>query len=98
MKNTPFDTRSSEWVGDMTVWLCENGDDNAAQLERMRRSLRQARQQALTPRQREMLIMRYEQNMSGSEIARELGLNRSTVSRTLRRARDRLRRCLQYSL
>lgn len=98
MKNTPFDTRSSEWVGDMTVWLSENGDDNAAQLERMRRSLRQARQQALTPRQREMLIMRYEQNMSGSEIARELGLNRSTVSRTLRRARERLRRCLQYSL
>ena len=98
MKNTPFDTRSSEWVGDMTVWLCENGDDNAAQLERMRRSLRQARQQALTPRQREMLIMRYEQNMSGSEIARELGLNRSTVSRTLRRAQERLRRCLQYAL
>lgn len=98
MKNTPFDTRSSEWVGDMTVWLCENGDDNTAQLERMRRSLRQARQQALTPRQREMLVMRYERNMSGSEIARELGLNRSTVSRTLRRARDRLRRCLQYSL
>ena len=98
MKNTPFDTRSSEWVGDMTVWLSENGDDNAAQLERMCRSLRQARQQALTPRQREMLIMRYEQNMSGSEIARELGLNRSTVSRTLRRARERLRRCLQYSL
>lgn len=98
MKNTPFDTRSSEWVGDMTVWLSENGDDNTAQLERMRRSLRQARQQALTPRQREMLIMRYEQNMSGSEIARELGLNRSTVSRTLRRARERLRRCLQYSL
>lgn len=98
MKNTPFDTRSSEWVGDMTVWLSENGDDNAAQLERMRRSLRRARQQALTPRQREMLVMRYEQNMSGSEIARELGLNRSTVSRTLRRARERLRRCLQYSL
>ena len=98
MKNTPFDTRSSEWVGDMTVWLSENGHDNDAQLERMRRSLRQARQQALTPRQREMLVMRYEQNMSGSEIARELGLNRSTVSRTLRRARERLRRCLQYSL
>ena len=98
MKNTPFDTRSSEWVGDMTVWLSENGDDNAAQLERMRRSLRQARQQALTPRQREMLVMRYEQNMSGSEIARELGLNRSTVSRTLRRAQERLRRCLQYAL
>ena len=31
-------------------------------------------------------------------FARELGLNRSTVSRTLRRAKARLYRCLRYSL
>ncbi len=42
--------------------------------------------------------MHFEQNMSVTEIARELGLNRSTVSRTLRRAQERLRRCLQYAL
>ena len=98
MNATPFDTRSSEWAGDMTVWLRENANDNQEQIERLLRNLRKARIQELTPRQQQMLSMRFEQNMSGAEIARELGLNRSTVSRTLRRAQERLRRCLQYAL
>ena len=98
MNATPFDTRSSEWAGDMTVWLRENADDNQEQMERLLRNLRKARVQELTPRQQQMLSMRFEQNMSGAEIARELGLNRSTGSRTLRRAQERLRRCLQYAL
>ena len=98
MNATPFDTRSSEWAGDMTVWLRENADDNQEQMERLLRNLRKARVQELTAREQQMLSMRFEQNMSGAEIARELGLNRSTVSRTLRRAQERLRRCLQYAL
>lgn len=98
MNATPFNTRSSEWAGDMTVWLQENAGDNQEQIERLLRNLRKARVQELTPRQQQMLSMRFEQNMSGAEIARELGLNRSTVSRTLRRAEKRLRRCLQYAL
>ena len=98
MNATPFNTRSSEWAGDMTVWLRENANDNQEQIERLLRNLRKARVQELTPRQQQMLAMRFEQNMSGAEIARELGLNRSTVSRTLRRAQKRLRRCLQYAL
>ena len=98
MNATPFDTRSSEWAGDMTVWLRENANDNQEQIQRLLRNLRKARAQELTPRQQQMLSMRFEQNMSGAEIARELGLNRSTVSRTLKRAQDRLRRCLQYAL
>ena len=98
MHATPFDTRSSEWAGDMTVWLRENANDNQEQIQRLLRNLRKARAQELTPRQQQMLSMRFEQNMSGAEIARELGLNRSTVSRTLRRAQERLRRCLQYAL
>ena len=98
MNATPFNTRSSEWAGDMTVWLQENADDNQEQIERLLRNLRKARVQELTPRQQQMLSMCFEQNMSGAEIARELGLNRSTVSRTLRRAQERLRRCLQYAL
>ena len=98
MNATPFNTRSSEWAGDMTVWLQENADDNQEQIERLLRNLRKARVQELTPRQQQMLSMRFEQNMSVTEIAQELGLNRSTVSRTLRRAQNRLRRCLQYAL
>ena len=98
MNATRFDTRSSEWAGDMTVWLREQANDNQEQMERLRRNLRRAREQELTPRQQQVLTLRYEQNMNGAEIARMLGLNRSTVSRTIRRTQERLRRCLQYAL
>ena len=98
MNATRFDTRSSEWAGDMTVWLREQANDNQEQMERLRRNLRRAREQELTPRQQQVLTLRYEQNMNGAEIARMLGLNRSTVSRTIRRAQERRRRCLQYAL
>ena len=98
MNATPCDTRSSEWAGDMTVWLRENANDNQEQIDRLLRNLRKARVQELTPRQQEVLSLRYEQNMRITEIAQHLGLNRSTVSRTLRRAQERLRRCLQYAL
>lgn len=102
MKNTryegPFDTRASEWIGDLTVWKRQNAGDNTERLERLRRNLRQAREQELTPRQRQVLSLYYDQGMNIPQIAGELGLNRSTVSRTLRRARDRLYRCLRYAL
>jgi len=98
MKNTPFSNRSSEWIGDMAVWLRENGEDNSLQLERLRRNLRQAREQELTPHQRQALELYYDQRMSITEISRFLGVYPSTVSRTLRRARDRLYRYLQYTL
>ena len=34
--------------------------------------------------------------MSMEAIAKELGVNKSTVSRTLKRGRQRLYRCLRY--
>lgn len=98
MNNTPFDTRSSEWIGDMTVWLRENSEDNSLQLERLRRNLRLAREKELTPRQRHLLQLHYEQQLSVTEIAKLLDVNASTVSRTLTRARNRLRHYLQYTL
>ena len=96
-RNKPSDTRSSEWIGDMTVWLRDNSEDNSLLLERLRRNLRQAREKELTPRQKQMLEMHFEQNMSVSEIAQDLGVNVSTVSRTLKRAKDRIRRYLKYT-
>lgn len=98
MRNTPFDTRSSEWIGDMTVWLQENAEDNSVRLERLRRNLRQAREEELTPHQKQVLELHYDKQMSVTEIARHLGVNPSTVSRTLKRAQTRLRHYLQYTL
>lgn len=98
MNDTRFENRSSEWIGDMTVWMRANAQDNSEQLSRLRRNLRLARERELTERQREMVSLYYDQGMTIPQIAERLGVNRSTVSRTLRRARDRLYRFLRYTL
>ncbi|MCI8329541.1 MAG: sigma-70 family RNA polymerase sigma factor [Oscillibacter sp.] len=98
MNTTRFDTRASEWIGDLAVWTRQNAPDNGEQLDRLRRGLRRAREQELTPRQRQMLELYFDRGMNIPQIAGELGVNPSTVSRTLRRAKDRLYRCLRYAL
>lgn len=83
---------------ELNRWLQEDAEDNSQQLRRLRQKLRQAREAELTPRQRQILSMRYEQQLSPAQIARELGVHRSTVSRTLHRAQARLHHYLQYTL
>lgn len=98
MRDRNFDARSSEWLGDMAVWMRDNANDNSELLSRLRQNLRRARQQELTARQRQMLELYYDRGMNMPQIAAELGVNCSTVSRTIRRAKRRLYRCLRYSL
>ena len=62
------------------------------QLDRVRRVIADE----LTPCQREILIAYYFQEQTMEQIARERGVHRSTVCRTLHRAEDRLRRYLKY--
>ena len=98
MRSTRFNNSSGQWLGDMTVWLRANAGDNGEQMTRLHRNLRRAREEELTERQREMVGLYYDQGMTMPQIAERLGVSRSTVSRTLRRARDRLYRFLRYTL
>ena len=98
MKGTPYSLRNNEFYGDMAAWLRANAQGNDREMNRLKRNLRLARQEALTARQRQMLRMNFEQNKTVTEIARELGVNKSTVSRTLARAKKRLYQCLRYAL
>ena len=50
----------------------------------------------LTDLQREVLIAYYIQNQSITAIAKERGVNKSTICRTLHRAENKLRRYLKY--
>ena len=61
-------------------------------MERLRRVIREE----LTDLQREVLMAYYFQEITIPQIARELGVNKSTISRTLHRAEDKLRRYLKY--
>lgn len=62
------------------------------QLQRVQRVIREE----LTALQRETLLDYYFRRMTIPQIAAKRGVNKSTVSRTLRRAEDRLRRYLKY--
>ena len=98
MKGTPYSIRNNEFYGDMAAWLRANAQDNDGELLRLKRNLRLARQEALTAPQRQLLRMNSAQNKTVTEIAQELGVNKSTVSRTLLRAKRRLYQCLRYAL
>lgn len=50
----------------------------------------------LTKRQRQLIEMYYVEQMRMQDIADELGIHLSTVSRTIKRGRERLRRCIRY--
>lgn len=58
--------------------------------------LKQVIDQELTPRQRYVLTAYYFEGLRPAHIARQLGIHRSTVHRTLQRAEARLRRYLAY--
>ena len=95
MENTPFDPID---IASLHVWQRSQSGDNNPRLERLSHNLPLAVKQELTPCQRRVLEMRYFQNMRVTDIANELGVSKSSVSRTLRRARNRLYRSLRYSL
>lgn len=90
--------RSRAVLRDLMAWNLATAEDNSEQLERLRRNLRTARETELTPRQKEIVHLYFDQGLSISEIARQEGVHKSSVSRTLHRARDRLKSHLQYSL
>ena len=62
------------------------------QLQRVRRVIAEE----LTDTQREMLTAYYFQELTMTQIARDRGVNKSTVCRTIPRAENKLRRFLKY--
>lgn len=80
----------------LAQWRQGDGD-NSGRLRRLRRRLPEAIAE-LTPRQRQMIEMQLHEGLNGTQIARQLGVNKSTVSRCLRRARQKLYSRLRYTL
>lgn len=62
------------------------------QMNRVRRVI----EEELTELQRQTLVAYYFQEQTIPQIAAERGVNKSTVSRTLHRAEEKLRRYLKY--
>lgn len=98
MRTTPSEAYDPIDIASLCLWRQEQSGDNQERIRRLLSNLPLAVQQELTPRQREILQMRFTGGMSITGIAKELGLNNSTVSRSLTRSVERLYRSLRYSL
>lgn len=97
MPNTKF-RRGEEFALQMSDYMQRIGeaddeeDGHSVLLNNLMRCIRED----ITPRQREVLLLYYYREMRQTDIAKQLGVARSTVSRTIRRGEQRLERCLRY--
>lgn len=74
----------------------QNQDENGPVRKMARRALREVITHNLTSRQKQFIMLYYYQNRTMEEIAAECGVNVSTVSRTLRRARNNIMERIKY--
>lgn len=81
----------------IALWQQENGEDNSIQMHRLKRNLLRALERELTQRQRDFVTMYFIDGLSMTQIASAYGVNVSTVSRTIKRGKYRLEKCLRYS-
>lgn len=72
------------------------GEDNARQLDRAKRLLQQVMREELTPLQLEYMTRFYFGKETMTQIAKEKGVNKSSVSRVIRNGRERIYRIMKY--
>ena len=85
-------------IASLQLWQQGQQEDNRQQIRRLLVNLPLAVEEELTPRQRQLLRMHFTQGKRVTDIAQELGISKSTVSRTLARCTQRLDRPLRYSV
>ena len=98
MHITPLRPTTPSDIASLCLWKQEQAGDNQDRIRRPLSNLPLAVHQELTPRRRQILQMRFTGGMSVTAIAKELRLNKSTVSRSLNRSMERLYKSLRYSL
>ena len=88
--------RGRGFAADMAVYNRQMAPDNDQELSLLKRNLIRALKEDITPRQRETMLLYYGQGLNMREIGLKLGVDKSTVARTIKRGEARLRRCLRY--
>lgn len=71
-------------------------ETNVEKLKLVKKALKKVVEEQLSARQKQMIVLYYYKEMDMPEIAEMLGINVSTVSRTLNRARQNLIKYLKY--
>ena len=70
--------------------------DNSREISRLKRNLIRCLREDVTEKQRQALLLYYAEGKNMREIGQSLGVDKSTVSRTIKRGERRLQRCLRY--
>lgn len=95
MSNTRY-KRGGKYAADMAVYARQMSADNSREISRLKRNLIQALREDITPKQRQALLLYYAEGLNMREIGERLGVDKSTISRTIKRGERRLQRCLRY--
>ena len=88
--------RGKIYAADMAVYARQMAEDNSNEMNRLKRNLVRCLREDVTEKQRTVLTMYYAQGLNMREIGERLGVDKSTVSRTIKRGEQRLQRCLRY--
>lgn len=95
MPNTRY-RRGTAYAADMAVYARTMAEDNSESHQRLKRNLVAALREDVTDKQRQALLLYYGEGLNMKEIGDRLGIDKSTVSRNIKRGERRLRRCLRY--
>ena len=80
----------------MAMYTQQIAADNTRELSRLKRNLIRCLWEDVTPKQRQMMLLYYAEGKNMREIGQAMGVDKSTVSRTIKRGERRLQRCLRY--
>lgn len=90
--------RGGIYAADMAHYarMLSEENTNREELDRVKLALWRALHEDITEKQRQYLLLYYGEGLKMSEIGEKMGVDKSTVSRTIKRGEERLRRCLRY--
>ena len=74
----------------------ENLNSNSSLKKIAIRALKKVIEEQLTTRQKQFIVLYYYNNKNMVEIAKQFGVNKSTVSRTINRAKQKIYKYMKY--
>lgn len=84
-----------DWISDKSDYFV-NEENNSEKMEKIKTILYKVINQKLTAKQKQIIILYYFENINTIEIAKMLGVNKSTISRTLNRAKNTIKDYMEF--
>ena len=90
--------RGGQYAADMALYtrMLSEENTNTQEMDRVKEALRRALREDITEKQCRYLMLYYGEGMNMSQIGELFGVDKSTISRTIKRGERRLQRCLRY--